>query len=139
MTGEQTPVPLYFKVMKRFTVFVILLLAAVGLAGQQELMVKQAKELLALKRVIYKNIKVLEKISQGDVYIRARIIEGKADKYFLSIEEVKVDRKTLKTDETDLKTIFLKGKVTQKKDKNFYLDIQHVLPKPGAKTEQKQE
>lgn len=113
---------------KIIIVTVVLLLGVPGFAGRKEFLQQKARELLALNRVVLENVKGVDQVKDGDVYVRAKIIQRDDKKLILAVEEVSVDQKKLKVDKPE-KTVFLKGKIAKKPDKKFKLDLEYVLPK----------
>jgi uncharacterized cupredoxin-like copper-binding protein len=130
-----------FKFISSF--FFIFILAAGSFAGQKELMEKQAQELLDLNNIVLKNLEEVRKVKNGNVYIKAKVIDREKGKYILKVEKVVLDKKKLKKEmalpETGNKTIYLQGKTSTDKDHKFKLDLESVIPPGFEGTETKKE
>jgi hypothetical protein len=114
----------------------LLLYATEVSAGQKELLEKKVKELIELNRIVVEKNVDLGKYNNQTVYIRARLQQISDSEYNVKVEDLSVEG--LKEDaKKDGDSVVIKVKISEKPDKTFYLDMEHILPPEKKESDNK--
>ncbi|HCE46532.1 MAG TPA: hypothetical protein DET40_23550 [Lentisphaeria bacterium] len=97
-------------------------------AGQKELMEKKVRELIELNRIVVEKNVDLKKFNNQTVYIKARLQQISNSEYNVKVEEVSVEGIKTEGKKGDDGSIVIKAKISEKPDKTYYLDMEHLLP-----------
>lgn len=96
-------------------------------AGQKELLEKRVKELIELNRIVVEKNVDLKKFNNQTVFIKARLQQVSDTEYNVKVEDLSVEG--FREDaQKDGESVVIKAKISEKPDKTFYLDIEHLLP-----------
>jgi hypothetical protein len=106
-------------------------------AGQKELLEKKVKELIELNKIVFEKNVDLKKYNNQTVFIRARLQQISDTEYNVKVDELSAEGfKEDARKEGD--SVVIKAKISEKPDKTFYLDIEHLLPPEKKESDNKE-
>ncbi|MFZ2658087.1 MAG: hypothetical protein WAX69_24355 [Victivallales bacterium] len=116
-----------------------LLLSAMELsAGQKELMEKKVRELIELNKIVVEKNVDLKKYNNQTVFIKARLQQVSDSEYNVKVEEVSVEGIKTEGKKGDDDSVVIKARISEKPDKTFYLDLDHILPPEKKEADNKE-
>jgi len=106
-------------------------------AGQKELLEKKVKELIELNRIVVEKNIDLNKYNNQTVFIKARLQQISDSEYNVKVEALSIEGFKEDTKKDD-GSVVIQAKISEKPDKTFYLDMEHILPPEKKEADNKE-
>ena len=87
--------------------------------------------------VVEKNVD-LKKFNGQTVFIKARLQQLSENEYNVKVEEISVEGIKSEEKKGEDDSVVIKAKISEKPDKTFYLDMEHILPPEKADNKEKE-